>query len=151
VPTPIVSSPDVVANGNEDPVPQDQIEPVAIDEGEQQQPLEQEIPVAVAPSRPQRIRKSAISDDCEVYNSEEIQMEDDPTSFEEAMRSVNSSKWTAAMEDKMKSMSANKVWDLEEIPKGAKILGYKWVYKTKSNSKGNVERYKARLVAKGFT
>ena len=78
-------------------------------------------------------------------------MEDAPTSFEEDMRSVNSSKWTVAMDDEMKSMSANKVWDLEEIPKGAKILGYKWVYKTKSNSKGNVERYKARLVAKGFT
>jgi len=117
VPTPVVSSPDVTANGNEDPVPQDQIEPVAMDEGEQQQPPVQEIPVAVAPSRPQRIRKSAISDDYEVYNSEEIQMEDDPTSFEEAMRSVNSSKWTAAMEDEMKYMSANKIWDLEEIPK----------------------------------
>ena len=80
----------------------------------------QEIPVAVAPSRPQRIRRSAIYDDYEVYNSEEIQMEDDPTSFEEAMRSVNSSKWTAAMEDEMKSMRANKIWDLEEIPKRAK-------------------------------
>ena len=111
----------------------------------------QEIPVAVAPSRPQRIRKPAISDDYEVYNSEEIQMEDDPTSFEEAMRSVNSSKWTAAMEDEMKSMSANKVWDLEEIPKGAKTVGCKWVYKTKCDSKGNIERFKARLVAKGFT
>ena len=33
---------------------------------------------------------------------------------------MNSSKWTAAMEDEMKSMSANKIWDLEEIPKGAK-------------------------------
>ena len=110
----------------------------------------QEIPVVVAPSRPQRIRKPAIFDDYEVYNSEEIQMEDDPTSFEEAMRSVNSSKWTAAMEDEMKSMSANKVWDLEEIPKGAKIVGCKWVYKTKCDSKGNIERFKARLVAKGF-
>jgi len=36
-------------------------------------------------------------------------MEDDPTSFEEAMRTVNSSEWTAAMEDEMKSMSGNKV------------------------------------------
>ena len=78
-------------------------------------------------------------------------MKDDPTSFEEAIRSVNSSKWTAAMEDETKSMSANKVWDLEEISKGAKIVGCKWVYKTKCDSKGNIERFKTRLVAKGFT
>ena len=52
-------------------------------------------------------------------------MEDDPTSFEEAMRSVNSSKWTTTMEDEMKSMSANEVWDLEEIPKGVKTVGCK--------------------------
>ena len=36
VPTPVVGFPDMAANGNEDPVPQDQIEPVAMDEGEQQ-------------------------------------------------------------------------------------------------------------------
>ena len=111
MPTPIVSSVDVAANGNEELVPQDPIEPVATDEGEQQPPV-QEMPVAVAPSRPQRIRKSDISDDYKVYNSEEIEMEDDPTSFEEAMRSVNSSKWTAAMEDEMKSMSANNVGNI---------------------------------------
>ena len=44
-------------------------------------------------------------------------MEDDPTSFEEAMRSDYSSKWLEVMEDEMKSMSANKVWDLKIIPK----------------------------------
>jgi len=109
------------------------------------------MPVAVDLSRPQRIRRLANSDDYEIYNSKEIQMEDDPTSFEEAMRSVNSSKWTAAMEDEMKSMSANKVWDLKEISKGAKIVGCKWVYKTKCDSKGNIKRFKARLVVKGFT
>jgi hypothetical protein len=56
-----------------------------------------------------------------------------------------------AMEDEMKSMSTNKVWDLENIPKGAKTVGCKWIYKTKHDSQGNVERFKARLVAKGFT
>jgi hypothetical protein len=55
------------------------------------------------------------------------------------------------MKDEMKLMSTNDVWDLEEIPNGAKIVGCKWVYKTKCDSKGNVERYKARFVAKGFT
>ena len=127
VPTLVVSSPNVAANENEDSIPHAQPEPVASDKGEQQQSPVPEIPVAVAPQRPQRTRRSAISDDYEVYNSEEIQIEGNPTSFEEAMKSANSSKWFAAMEDEIKSMSTNKVWDLEKIPKGAKTVGYKWV------------------------
>jgi hypothetical protein len=55
------------------------------------------------------------------------------------------------MEDEMRSMSANNVWDLEEIPKGAKLVGCKWVYKVKYDPEGNIEKYKGRLVAKGFT
>ena len=55
------------------------------------------------------------------------------------------------MEYEMKSMSSNDVWDLEDIPKGAKTVGCKWVYKTTYDSNGNVEKYKARLLAKGFT
>ena len=68
----VVSSPNVAANENEDFIPHAQPEPVVADEGEQQQPPVPEIPVAVAPQRPQRTRKSAISDDYKVYNSEEI-------------------------------------------------------------------------------
>jgi hypothetical protein len=70
-----------------------------------------DVPHNEPPRRSQRARRSAISDDYEVYVSEEIQMEGDPTSFEEAMRSAYSSKWLDAMEDKMRSMSVNKVWD----------------------------------------
>ena len=77
-------------------------------------------------------------------------MESDPTSFEEAMKSAQSSKWLEAMQAEMRSMSTNDVWDLEKIPKGAKTVDCKWVYKIKYDSKGNVERFKARLVAKGF-
>ena len=55
------------------------------------------------------------------------------------------------MKDEMKSMNTNNIWDLEEIPNGAKTVGCKWVYKIKCDSKGNVERYKAWLVEKGFT
>ncbi|GKB87384.1 putative RNA-directed DNA polymerase [Tanacetum coccineum] len=41
----------------------------------------------------------------------------------------------------------------DEIPiiHGAKPVGCKWVYKTKLDPNGNVERYKAHLVAKGYT
>jgi hypothetical protein len=56
------------------------------------------------------------------------------------MRSKNSSKWFLAMEDELESMRMNKICDIEVIPRGAKIVGYKWVYKTKCDFKGNVER-----------
>ena len=47
------------------------------------------------------------------------------------------------MKDEMKSMNTNDIWDLEEIPNRAKTVGCKQVYKTKCDSKENVERYKA--------
>jgi len=81
----------------------------------------------------------------------ELILDDDPTSYKEAIESEYSSEWLNDMEDEMKSMSTNEVWDLIEIPKGAKTVDCKWVYKTKCDSKGNIERVKARLVSKGFT
>ena len=55
------------------------------------------------------------------------------------------------MKDEMKSMQDNAVWNLIELPKDVKPVACKWKFKTKRDSKGNVERYKAPLVAKGFT
>ena len=51
-------------------------------------------------------------------------MESDFTSFEEAMKNVYSFKWQEAMEAEMNSMNTNDVQDLEEIPNGAKTVGY---------------------------
>src|SRR5262245_25568478 len=59
--------------------------------------------------------------------------------------------WYNTIKEDMDSMRSNDVWDLVELPNGAKAIGCKWVYKTKRDSLGNIERYKARLVAKGFT
>jgi hypothetical protein len=140
--TPIIGSLMAEINEEEEPIPNHE---------EQQQLPIQDVPHNEPPRRSQRARRSAISDDYEVYVSEEIQMEGDSTSFEEAMRSAHSSKLLEAMEDEMRSISTNRVWDLEEILKGAKIVGCKWVYKTKCDCKGNIERFKARLVAKRFT
>ena len=48
-------------------------------------------------------------------------------------------------------MKDNDVWDLVPLPEGVKPIGCKWIFKTKRDSKGDVERYKACLVAKGYT
>jgi hypothetical protein len=58
--------------------------------------------------------------------------------------------WREAMEDEMRPMSAN-VWKSEEIPKGTKTVGCKYVYKIKGDSNGNIDRFMTRLMTKGFT
>ncbi|CAA7051375.1 unnamed protein product [Microthlaspi erraticum] len=66
------------------------------------------------------------------------------------MKDVNSDKWIDASKEEIDSMVKNGVWDIVPLPEGHKAVGCKWVFKTKLNCNGNVERYKARLVAKGF-
>ena len=53
------------------------------------------------------------------------------------------------MDKELGSLSANEVWDLVELPEGRRIVGSKWVFRTKKDANGAVERYKARLVAQG--
>ena len=55
------------------------------------------------------------------------------------------------MKDEMDSMGSNQVWDIVEFPNSVKAIGCRWVFKTKKDSQGNIERHKARLVAKVFT
>ena len=52
------------------------------------------------------------------------------------------------MKEEMDSLERNKTWDLVELLKDRKIVGYKWVYKLKKGIDDKVERYKARLVEK---
>ncbi|CAM8908235.1 unnamed protein product [Rhodiola kirilowii] len=54
------------------------------------------------------------------------------------------------MNEEFKSMQDNTVWELVPLPEGAKPIGSKWIFRTKRDAKGTVERYKARLVANGF-
>jgi len=103
-----------------------------------------------------RERRNAISDDYVVLLSENEDpnngvMKDDLITVRQAIQDPNSEKWIEAMREEYKSMQDNKVWELVPLPKGVKPIGCKWLFKTKRDSNGNVERYKARLVAKGFT
>ena len=92
-----------------------------LDNEGQQQP-HMKVPVAEAPEDLKEL-VNQFSDDYEIYVSEEIQIEGDPTLFEKAMRSVYSSKWQEAMKAEMNSMNTNDVWDLKVIPNGAKTVG----------------------------
>jgi hypothetical protein len=71
----------------------------------------------------------------------------DPATFEEASKSQI---WKQAMNDEIKAIERNKTWQLTELPEGVKAIGVKWIYKTKLNEKGEVEKHKAILVAKGY-
>ena len=71
-----------------------------------------------------------------------------PVNFEDTLKS---GKWKQAMDMKMEAIDRNDTWELMELPKGGKQVGVKWIYKTKFNENGEVDKYKARLVAKGYT
>lgn len=53
------------------------------------------------------------------------------------------------MREEYNSLVANKTWDLVCKPSNKNIIGCKWVFATKRNADGDVEKYKARLVAQG--
>ncbi|KAH9745452.1 hypothetical protein KPL70_004078 [Citrus sinensis] len=72
----------------------------------------------------------------------------EPVNFQEA---ALDEKWRIAMDEEIKAIVKNDTWELTTLPKGHKAIGVKWVYKTKRNAKGEIERHKARLVAKGYS
>ena len=63
---------------------------------------------------------------------------------------TDSESWLGAMRSELKSMDENQVWNLVDLPDGARAVECKWVFKKKTDMDGNVSVYKARLVAKGF-
>lgn len=71
----------------------------------------------------------------------------DPVRFEEAVRHEH---WRTAMESEIKSINDNHTWKLVDLLAGAKVIGVKWIFKTKLNERGELDKFKARLVAKGF-
>uniref|UniRef100_A0A2N9I9I5 CCHC-type domain-containing protein n=1 Tax=Fagus sylvatica TaxID=28930 RepID=A0A2N9I9I5_FAGSY len=72
----------------------------------------------------------------------------EPSCYSTALRH---SHWREAMSNELRALEANSTWTLEPLPPDKKPIGCKWVFKTKLNADGSIERYKARLVAKGYT
>ncbi|RVX14877.1 Retrovirus-related Pol polyprotein from transposon RE2 [Vitis vinifera] len=70
----------------------------------------------------------------------------DPKSFKEAMKDVG---WQKSMHEEIRALEENGTWTLEPLPKGKRVLGSQWVYRTKYFSNGDIERLKSRLVVLG--
>ena len=61
----------------------------------------------------------------------------DPLHFEVVVKNAN---WRLAMNNEIKSIEKNQTWTLIELPVGAKKIGVKWVYKTKYNEHGKIDK-----------
>lgn len=142
---------------------------VEVDEGDQNRTIDSNVspttPVEIASPVQGRRRRQPIwmqdyvsgdglsDEETEIQLTTEMQQfamfaSEDPNTFEEA---VKIQKWKAAMDQEIEAINKNGTWELTELPPGAKKIGVKWVFKTKLNEKGEVEKCKARLVAKGYT
>ncbi|CAM8965253.1 unnamed protein product [Rhodiola kirilowii] len=77
-------------------------------------------------------------------------IEDDPKTFDEAMKSQDVSFWKEAINDEMDSIVGNNTWILVDLPQGHKALGSKWIFRKKMKVDGTIDKFKARLVIQGF-
>ncbi|KAG8486248.1 hypothetical protein CXB51_019547 [Gossypium anomalum] len=84
--------------------------------------------------------------------AEDIDANQEPSNYSEAVSCEDSEKWMFAMQEEMESLHKNRTWDLVKLPKGKKVVRCKWVFKKKEGTPGVEEpRYKVRLVAKGYS
>lgn len=75
-------------------------------------------------------------------------MVSDPRDFSLA---AEHEEWRRAMEEEIMAIKKNGTWVLADLPPNKNAIGLKWVYKTKYNVDGSLQKYKARLVAKGYS
>jgi Reverse transcriptase (RNA-dependent DNA polymerase) len=72
----------------------------------------------------------------------------DPQTHAQALASPHAAQWQAAMHDEYQSLQEHDVFDIVPLPTGRTAIPSMWVFKTKRNSAGDVDRYKARFCAK---
>ena len=54
------------------------------------------------------------------------------------------------MKEGLKMIEKNQTWELLDKPTHKRAIGVKWVYRTKLNSDGSINKHKARMVVKGY-
>lgn len=55
------------------------------------------------------------------------------------------------MEEELTALMESNTWSIVTLPKDKQAVGSRWIFKTKFNSDGSIDRHKARLVAQRFT
>ncbi|KAK3004636.1 hypothetical protein RJ639_019123 [Escallonia herrerae] len=80
-------------------------------------------------------------------DDDDFNTQDEQVTYKEA---TEDEKWKKVMSEEIAAIKRNDTWELTDPPKGHKAIEVKWVYKTKTNQEGKVEKQKARLVAKGY-
>ncbi|KAG8501650.1 hypothetical protein CXB51_004779 [Gossypium anomalum] len=58
--------------------------------------------------------------------AEDIDANQEPSNYSEAISCEDSEKWMFAMQEEMESLHKNKTWDLVKLPKGKKTVRCKW-------------------------
>ena len=111
-------------------------EPARGDSGKALEAEQVVVPFPVTAPEPRRSERLQSAHDVLMLDS------DEPTTYSEAMVRSDSESWLGAMRSKLKSMDENQVWNLVDLPDGARPVKCKWVFKKKTNMDGNVSVYK---------
>ena len=63
---------------------------------------------------------------------------------------MKNNEWIEAIKKELRMIEKNDTWVLMDKPLHKKVIGVKWVYRTKQNADSSINKYKARLVVKGY-
>ena len=135
------NSENVVENEGERDVVQDINEPVAVDLNV--------VENDVVTSRGRRLVSNSRYFNSEYVN--QVSMPETPKTYRQAMKSSQNEQWQEAMTKELESLKKNSTWDLVPRQTSMFVVKSKWVFKIKTDERGDIERFKARVVAMGFT
>ena len=96
-------------------------------------------PVNTKPVKRRSTRERKQPDKYGVWVNAAIIQNKEPSTVNEALNSSEKNEWRQAMEEEVKSMHKNDVWELVEPPQDRQVIGSKWVFKRKIDSGGSVE------------
>jgi hypothetical protein len=64
----------------------------------------------------------------------------DPVTYKQASKVQH---WRDAMDAEIQAIQKNDTWELIDPPPNCKIVGVKWIFKTKLKETGEIEKFKA--------